>query len=531
MLIRFFLCGLVSSLLLPVNAQDTTYITNPHHNVVISTTKSPNEPTIAMHPKDPNLLMAGANIDNLYTSNDGGKTWATKTLRSTYGVWGDPVIVADTAGDFYFFHLSNPPNGSWIDRIVCQKSTDHGKSWTNGSYTGLNGKKAQDKHWVAVDPATNALYVTWTQFDKYKSRKSSDKSSIMFSKSVDGGKTWTTAQKINQVDGDCLDGDNTTEGAVPAVGPNGEVYVAWAGPKGLMFDRSLDGGKTWLDEDVRIDPMPTGWDYGVPGIYRANGLPITACDRTGGTHHGTIYVNWSDQRNGANDTDVWLAKSTDQGKTWSAPIRVNNDGPDHHQFFTWMSIDPTTGYLYFVFYDRRGLKGAATNVYLARSTDGGASFVNVKINNEPFEPNSGIFFGDYNNIVAHGTVVRPIWTRLDGEVLSVKTALIDVAAIPAARASTTSRVENKGDQKLSDTPMINAPIYVSFKLHKTTKLRLVVYDADGRKCATVFRRKRFAYGKHIQSIDAKALKLATGNYTYRLYAGVKLIQERSFDVP
>ena len=74
----------------------------------------------------------------------------------------------------------------------------------------------------------------------------------MFSMSKDEGKTWTKAIKINEVDGDCIDSDNTTEGAVPAVGPEGELYVSWAGPAGLVFDRSFDGGKTWMDKDIFI---------------------------------------------------------------------------------------------------------------------------------------------------------------------------------------------------------------------------------------------------------------------------------------
>ena len=67
------------------------------------------------------------------------------------------------------------------------------------------------------------------------------------------------AIKINEVDGDCIDSDNTVEGAVPAVGPNGEIYVAWAGPAGLMFDRSLDQGEKWLTQDIFVDSFPTGW--------------------------------------------------------------------------------------------------------------------------------------------------------------------------------------------------------------------------------------------------------------------------------
>ncbi|MBK7266279.1 MAG: hypothetical protein IPI12_08095 [Ignavibacteriales bacterium] len=44
-----------------------------------------------------------------------------------------------------------------------------------------------------------------------------------------------TAIKISDKSGDCVDEDNTVEGAVPAVGPNGEVYVSWTGPYGLLF--------------------------------------------------------------------------------------------------------------------------------------------------------------------------------------------------------------------------------------------------------------------------------------------------------
>ena len=51
--------------------------------------------------------------------------------------------------------------------------------------------------------------------------------------------------EISDDTGDAKDSDGTVEGAVPAVGPNGEVYVAWAGPKGSVFDRSDDGGWTF----------------------------------------------------------------------------------------------------------------------------------------------------------------------------------------------------------------------------------------------------------------------------------------------
>ena len=200
--------------------------------------------------------------------------------------------------------------------------------------------------------------------------------------------------------GDCLDEDNTVEGAVPAVGPNGEIYVAWALGDDIWFDHSTDGGKTWQKEDLKAVTGTKGWDITIPGIMRANGLPITKCDLSEGPHRGTIYINWSDQRAGEDDTDIWLARSEDGGLSWTEPLRVNDDAPGRHQFFSWMDIDPTTGYLYVVYYDRRNHEDVGTDVYLAVSKDGGKTFTNTQISKEPFHPSDKIFFGDYNNISA-----------------------------------------------------------------------------------------------------------------------------------
>ena len=404
-------------------------------NVMIAQAKSgtfigPCEPTICVNPKNPQQVAAGAVLNHYYWSHDGGRTWQNNKLTSTYGVYGDPVIIADWQGNFFYAHLSDPEGKGWsseklLDRIVIQKSTDGGQTYDNGAFTGNRHPKDQDKHWLVADPKTNALYCTWTEFDKYDSKKPEDRSRILFSKSTDGGKTWTDALPINQFDGDCLDDDNTTEGAVPAAGPNGEIYVAWAWGNKIWFDRSLDGGKTWLERDVEVADQPGGWNFDIPGIQRCNGMPVLVCDLSNGPDRGALYVNWADQRHGANDTDIWVAKSTDGGNTWSKPVRVNDDKKGHQQFLTWLAIDQTTGYLYSVFYDRRAYTDEQTDVYLARSTDGGKSFENMKISSEPFKPVSLIFFGDYNHISAHAGVVRPIWTRLDKNVLSVWTAIAD----------------------------------------------------------------------------------------------------------
>jgi Neuraminidase (sialidase) len=153
-------------------------------------------------------------------------------------------------------------------------------------------------------------------------------------------------------------------------------------------------------------------------------MPVTVCDLSDGPHRGRIYVNWVDERNGADDRDVWVVYSDDHGNTWSEPVRVNDDPAGAHQFLTWMTVDQHTGNLFAVFYDRRGLEGNLTHVYLAVSENGGKSFENICLTDEPFDPNDRVFFGDYNHIAAHNGMVRPVWTRLDGRKLSVWTALV-----------------------------------------------------------------------------------------------------------
>ncbi len=504
------------------------HLNGQHLNIQISSIFDPNEPSICIDPKNPAHLVAGANLNNFYYSSDTGKTWTSGVLTSTYGVWGDPVISVDTNGHFLFLHLSNPAAGNWIDRIVCQKSANGGQNWSAGTFTGLNGAKAQDKHWIAIDKASNDYYLTWTEFDQYGSGDALDSSRILFSKSVDAGQNWSAPKRINKISGDCIDSDNTTEGAVPCIGPNGEIYVAWAGPAGLVFDRSLDGGETWLVDDIHIDDFPGGWDYAIPGLSRCNGLPVTACDLSGGPHQGTIYVNWTDQRNGLSDTDVWLSKSTDGGNTWSVPVRVNDDPPGRQQFLTWMTIDQATGWLWFVFYDRRAYSDNRTAVYMAVSKDGGASFQNFKVSETPFTPSTNQFFGDYTNITAYNNIVRPIWARMDGLSTSVWTALVDVNALPAVGTSSPKRdadlLQNYPNPADSET-------WIPFKIHERTVATLQILDAKGQVVFTVFENRTFDYGKYVEQVPLQNLNLPGGAYWVVLSGGGKVLAKKMVKQP
>jgi len=485
-----------------------------HPNVMITNSNSPEEPSINIDPNNPNRMIAGANINNVFTSEDAGQTWNVSTLTSpSYGVWGDPVTIVDNNGNYLFFHLANPAVGSWIDRIVCQKSTDGGTTWNDGSYMGLNGSKAQDKEWVIIDRTNGNVYVTWTQFDKYGDTNQIYRSNIHFSKSSDNGDTWSPALRINEVDGDCIDSDNTVEGAVPAVGPNGEIYVAWAGPEGIVFDKSLDQGETWLDEDIFVSDFPGGWDYAIPGIYRCNGLPITCCDLSNSPNNGTIYINWTDQRVDTTDTDVWVVKSTDGGETWSEAKRVNDDPAGKQQFFTWMTIDQVTGYVWFVFYDRRDYSDKNTDVFMAVSKDGCETFQNFKISESPFLPNDWVFFGDYNCVAAHDNVIRPIWTRLDNSNLSVWTAIIDPIITEVDEAHTPG-IPFALDQNYPNP--FKETTHFSFKLRSPAQISLKIMDMFGREVTTLINKEQRNPGVYFEHFNASDHYLPSGVYYFSL---------------
>ena len=383
------------------------------------------EPSIAIHPTDQNIIAAGSILSDYYYSLDGGKSWTAKTLKSTFGVYGDPVLMFDTTGTLHYFHLSNYKHGTWLDRIVCQSTKNVDEDFNQGTHPQPNGKKVQDKHWTCINPKSNEIYMTWTEFDKYDSKNKEDSSRIVFSKSMDQGGTWSVPVTISSFLGDCVDGDETVEGATPAVGPNGEIYVTWSGPKGLVFQKSLDNGKTWLKDEKMIMDHVGGWDIDIPGINRSNGMPILACDLSEGENNGALYLNWVDTKNGNDNTDVWLMKSNDGGETWTDRIRVNQDSSKRHQFLTWMSIDQSSGYLYFVYYDRRNYKGKATDVYMSVSRDGGKTFTDYRISDAPFFPTKKIFFGDYLNIASVNGVIRPIYPRMDNQKITLWVALIN----------------------------------------------------------------------------------------------------------
>jgi hypothetical protein len=476
----------------------------------------PEEVSVAINPVNPLNIVASANVRYAYASSDGGRTWTESLLPP--GTWGDPSLTFDALGNIYYCHLTNygmigVPGARFIDRLGVHRSSDGGYTWKDSVIVGYNPPRQQDKDYLAADLTDsrfrNNVYLAWTQFDLLGSRAPGDSSRILFSRSTDGGTTWRAPVRVSDRAGDCIDSSNTVEGAVPAVGPDGEVYLSWGGPLGIMFSRSTDGGVTW-GRNVFVDSLSGGWDQRIAGIYRCNGMPVTGCDISNSPYRGTVYVCWSDIRFGPGNTRVFLRRSTDAGATWQAAEQVNTDRTAREHFFPWMTVDPLTGVVYVIYYDRRGTDGDGTDVYVARSSDGGRTFADSRVSASSFTPESGVFFGDYAGIAARDGRVYPVWMRMDAGVLSIWTAPYadssgrTVKGIPAAFALS-QNYPNPFNPSTTILYQMPVPGYV----------RLVVYDLLGREVARLFDGPQSA-GLHPATFNAA--HLSSGVYFYRLTA-------------
>ncbi|NQV02961.1 MAG: T9SS type A sorting domain-containing protein [Bacteroidia bacterium] len=483
-----------------------------HQNIEIGPTLGygiPGEPAVYMNPANPNEIMVGAMVNNYYTTTDGGYTWEHGTLGSTWGVQADPVILCDDAGRFYYLHLPDV-----IQRVVCHRRDDITGPWSQEVSVAFNGTHDVDKEWACWDPVNDRIYLSWTYFDTWGSSNPNDSSCIYLSWSGDGGQTWVDPVRISDEKGDAQGGNYSMHGSYPTTGPNGEIYVTWWGPEGLMFDCSLDMGISWLPEDICITGQHVNWIYGIPGVNLAVSFPVISCDRSGGSSNGNIYITWADQRNGYSNTDVFVVKSSDNGITWSSPIKVNDDGLTRHQFFPFLTVDQGTGKVWLVFYDRRNYTNTTTDVYMAVSGDGGETFENFKVSETPFTPVSTIFYGHYIALTAHDDHVLPVWMRMDEGFSSLIGAIVNPQIIGTEinYSTPTATLDNSPNPFMEST-------FISFKLRQSNTVSLILYDVTGKIITTIIDNREFSTGKYVEKIDAVALGLQSGVYFARLLTG------------
>lgn len=384
---------------------------------------------ISVNPRNPADIVAVSGPDNAYITRDGGVNWKKQKIACPVGISGYPTLTRDDKGNLFFFHLPGGGEGNALDRIVVQRSDNGGETWSDGESIGLNPAKYQQRQWAILDGRGN-FFVTWTQYEPSGDSGNECQSTILFSLSKNG-KKWTEPAVIARNTG-CFGDDKRTSGAVPAVTYDGKVFVVWSDGRKIVLDRSFNGGEWWLSNDIQVADQIGGSTLLIPGQGEAYSTPVTSSDHSKSRYRGSLYIVWADQRNGEDDTDIWFTRSHNFGDNWSLPSRVHDDTGGKHQYMPWMCVDPATGYLYIVYYDRSNYDDDRTDVFLSWSIDGGASFRRVKISEEPFTPEIEATSGNLTHISAYGGTITPIWTRFEGGKPSTWTTVIKHSDLEAA---------------------------------------------------------------------------------------------------
>ncbi len=372
------------------------------------------EPHISWNMKNPLQYFCAFNINAThYTLN--GIDWFSNNppLPSPQG---DPVTAYDSIGNLYYMNMTgNPIVGCYI-----VKSTDNGQTWSAPIFC-ISGN---DKNWVACDqtggPYANYVYCTMTAGSGYGS----------FSRSTDHGATFQTTFTPNT---------QSLPGMMVCVGPykvgstdipGGCVYVVTNSGSAISpvytFYRSTDGGVSWGYMSAQIFAGYLGtFVNNRPSIenMRTRPYPFIAADNSYGPYRGRLYLVYATNTPNVNGAkpDIFCRYSTDQGASWSAATKINDDpnSENNHQWHPSIWCDKFNGTLYVKWFDTRNCPTSdSAEVYASYSTNGGVSFVtNQKIGNAKFRINctscggggTPMYLGDYDAIVSNGSVALLNW--------------------------------------------------------------------------------------------------------------------------
>ncbi|MFZ1630050.1 MAG: hypothetical protein WAV70_14080, partial [Anaerolineae bacterium] len=283
--------------------------------------------------------------------------------------YGDPSLVwRKSDGLFYITTLHASGLGLWKSTDDCATLT-----WVGMAHSGAN----DDKELMAVDnnaasPYYGRLYIAWTDFTDAR---------IHAIYSSNAGATWSSPVILSASGVD-------VQGAWPAVAPNGDYYVSWvrwnpypSGPINIEVVRSTNGGTTFA---ATANPLTGGINPQASGPTASCGRPALngnirylPSPQITVSPNGNLHVVYSrdpDSLNTGDVIDVYYRRSTDNGATWGAEVKLNDDATTRDQFFPTVSAGPS-GRIVATWYDRRLDAGNLLfDYYMRISHDGGATW-------------------------------------------------------------------------------------------------------------------------------------------------------------
>ena len=381
------------------------------------TTGNQSESSVVINPTNPLNIVAFSNatandIFRTYSFN-GGATWTHGTV-ATGAACCDAQAAFDQFGNLFVVYI----NGS-VNQINVILSTDGGVTFGAPLTVGTG---SVDQPSIAV--GNGSVWVDWNSSGNMMARGAPVTGLGTFG-------PFTAVQTIPT-------GAGSFGGIAVGPGPNGgKVMVTYMSPTGgegpaTIFVNTDADGLGAGNFGARVTATTTnvgGFDF----IPAQSGRSIDAeaglvWDATGGPFNGRAYLVYTEETVAENnDTDIMVRTSIDDGATWSAPVRVNDDptGVIRSQFLPYITLDRSSGTVALGWHDSRNDNGVigtgGTNTtpnddseyYATYSTNGGVSFAaNTRLSGGFSNDNAaanGVDYGDYVAQDAYGGKFVAIW--------------------------------------------------------------------------------------------------------------------------
>jgi hypothetical protein len=350
------------------------------------------EPSLVVSGADPNVVLAGFNDTGSRPngrtgwarSTNGGNTWTDMgPLTATIGTSaGDPVLVSNASGHFFFANVLNRPGqgrgiGVW-------RSTDNGFSFDEPVLASPPASSSADKPEMAMDRVTGHIFVCWSSFG------------IRLARSIDNGQTFIQAGEDHISDnGGPLLGSQT--GCSVGVGPGHHVHVAWwdSTMNQIRMKTSSDFGSTFSGSDVVVGVAAPPPDLPCCAQAALNGnirnIPFTSMV-TDPLDPAKVFIVWDHFASGNSEVNFSASENFGAAGSWSVPVAVN-DIAAGDQFqprissTVWSTAEPPVTAIRVVWYDRRNdPSNLAVELFSDVSFDGGQSWQeNVAWSDGPFD--------------------------------------------------------------------------------------------------------------------------------------------------